>query len=185
MPENLPLNIDFVQILLHLLNFVILAGGLTLLLFNPIKKFIENRQKQFETRETENRENAENNEKLKAEYEQKLVSLENEMAEMRLKAEQEAADAAKKYIDSAKAEAGAIITKAEADAEKRKEQILDTAQTEIGELVISAAQKLLADTATPEQTHALYDAFLEQASSNTRRKVFSDAAGEERKEIRS
>ena len=37
----MPLNIDFVQILLHLLNFVILAGGLTLLLFNPVKKFIE------------------------------------------------------------------------------------------------------------------------------------------------
>ena len=84
---------------------------------------------------------------------------------MRTKTEQEAADAAKEYIDSAKAEAEAIIAKAESDAEKRKEQILDSAQTELGELVISAAQKLLANTATPERTQELYDAFLEQSAS--------------------
>ena len=160
----MPLNIDFVQILLHMLNFVILAGGLTLLLFNPVRKFIEKRQQQFEARDAENRENALKAESARAEYEQKLAAFENETEAIRLKIEQEAADTAKAYIDSAKAEADAIVAKAEADAEKRKEQILDSAQTEIGELVISAAQKLLADTATPERTQELYDAFIEQAS---------------------
>ena len=33
---NIPLNIDWQQILLHLLNFVILAGGLYLLLYKPV-----------------------------------------------------------------------------------------------------------------------------------------------------
>ena len=32
----MPLNIDFLQVLLHMLNFVILAGGLSLLLYKPI-----------------------------------------------------------------------------------------------------------------------------------------------------
>ena len=41
---NLPLNIDFQQILLHLLNFVILAGGLYLLLYKPVNKFIKKRR---------------------------------------------------------------------------------------------------------------------------------------------
>ena len=40
----MPLNIDFLQVLLHMLNFVILAGGLTFLLFKPINKFLENRK---------------------------------------------------------------------------------------------------------------------------------------------
>ena len=170
----MPLNIDIVQVLLHMLNFVILAGGLTLLLFNPIRRFMENRRKQFEKREAENRENALNNERIKTEYEQKAASLEEEMAALRLRSEQEAADAAKAYIESAKAEAAAIISKAESDAEKRKEQILDSAQTEIGELVISAAQKLLAETVTPERTHALYDAFLEQTAQNSVKKQTAD-----------
>ena len=179
----MPLNIDFVQILLHLLNFVILAGGLTLLLFNPVRKFIEKRQKQFEEREAENRENAQKNEELREEYERKLAAFEEETAELRSKSEQEAADAAKAYIEAAKSEADAIIAKAETDAEKRKEQILDSAQTEIGELVISAAQKLLADTATPERTKDLYDAFIEQASVSARRKTSQN--GGDRKENRS
>ena len=44
----MPLNIDFLQVLLHMLNFVILAGGLTFLLFKPINKFLENRKAHFE-----------------------------------------------------------------------------------------------------------------------------------------
>ncbi|MBO4366524.1 MAG: ATP synthase F0 subunit B [Clostridia bacterium] len=159
----MPLNIDFVQVLLHMLNFVILAGGLALILFHPIKKFMTERQKQFEDREEANRKQAEENARLQAELEEKAAAFEAEMAETRLKTEQEAADAAKAYIESSKTEAAAIVAKAEKEAEKRKEQILDSAQTEIGELVIGAAQKLLGDTATPEQTQALYDAFLKQA----------------------
>jgi len=159
----MPLNIDFVQVLLHMLNFVILAGGLALILFHPIKKFMTERQKRFEDREEANRKQAEENARLQAELEEKAAAFEAEMAETRLKTEQEAADAAKAYIESSKTEAAAIVAKAEKEAEKRKEQILDSAQTEIGELVIGAAQKLLGDTATPEQTQALYDAFLKQA----------------------
>ena len=175
----MPLNIDIVQVLLHMLNFVILAGGLTLLLFNPIRKFIENRRKQFEEQEEMNRENALNNERIKAEYEQKAAAFEDEMASLRLRSEQEAAD-------SAKAEAAAIISKAESDAEKRKEQILDSAQTEIGELVISATQKLLADTVTPERTQALYDAFLEQTAQSAAKKQTADETpAKDQKEKRS
>ena len=38
---NIPLNIDWQQILLHLLNFVILAGGLYLLLYSIGRFLIE------------------------------------------------------------------------------------------------------------------------------------------------
>ena len=50
----MPLNIDFLQILLHMLNFVILAGGLTLLLFKPVNKFLENRRAYFAEAEEKN-----------------------------------------------------------------------------------------------------------------------------------
>ena len=45
---NIPLNIDWQQILLHLLNFVILAGGLYLLLYKPVQTFMETRQKRWQ-----------------------------------------------------------------------------------------------------------------------------------------
>ena len=45
---NIPLNIDWQQILLHLLNFAILAGGLYLLLYKPVKAFMEQRQAYYQ-----------------------------------------------------------------------------------------------------------------------------------------
>ena len=44
----MPLNIDWQQILLHLLNFVILFAGLWLLLYKPVKKFMNGRREKYE-----------------------------------------------------------------------------------------------------------------------------------------
>ena len=39
----MPLNIDWQQILLHLLNFLILFAGLYFILYKPVKKFMKKR----------------------------------------------------------------------------------------------------------------------------------------------
>lgn len=162
----MPLNIDVVQILLHMLNFVILAGGLTLILFKPVSKFLAERKEYFEKIEKENAEKAEENERLKTEYETRLAEAKEEIADLRRKSEKEAADAAKSYIDSAKEQAAIIIKNAEKDAEERRSHILDSAQTEISELVIEATQKLLSNTASEDRSRALYDEFLANADKN-------------------
>ena len=159
----MPLNIDFVQVLLHMLNFVILAGGLTLILFKPVSKFMEDRRKHFEELASENEKKAEENQRLKEEYEAKIAHADEEIAGLRASAEKEAAAAAKAYLDEAKEKAAGIIQTAEKDAAARKKQILESAQTEISELVLSAAQKLVGSTESEERTHALYDEFLEKA----------------------
>lgn len=163
----MPLNIDLVQILLHMLNFVILAGGLTLLLFKPVSKFLAERRSHFEDLEKKNREAAEEAESLKTEYESKLAGAEDEISAMRDKAEKEAADNARSVIESARQKADEIVREAESDAEARKAQILESAQTEISELVLSAAQKLVGKSEDEEHTRALYDAFLEQAENES------------------
>ena len=40
---SVPLNINLQQILLHLLNFVILFAVLYFFLYDPVKKFMDNR----------------------------------------------------------------------------------------------------------------------------------------------
>ena len=52
----MPLNIDWQQILLHLFNFAILAVGLYLLLYKPVKKFMDNRTKYYEDLDNEAKE---------------------------------------------------------------------------------------------------------------------------------
>lgn len=171
----MPLNIDFFQILLHMLNFVILAGGLTLLLFKPVNRFLKNRREQFAETEKKNRESAEENERLRAEYEQKLRDADAEIAAKKKLAEKECADVSAQYIKDAKEKASAIVVAAEQEAEERKEHILESAQTEIGELVVTATQKLLSDTVTPERNSALYDEFIRLAEDTVSEKRAKNA----------
>ena len=162
----MPLNIDFVQVLLHLLNFVILAGGLGLLVYKPVVKFLDARRERFEALAEQSAAAKEEGERLQKAYAQILADAEAEITEQRARSERESAEAAKAYLDAAKAKASDILAAAEAEAETRRAQILDSAQTEIGELVIASAQKLLADTADAERTGALYDEFLRRAEAN-------------------
>ncbi len=160
---NIPLNIDLLQILLHMLNFVILAGGLYLLLYNPICKFIDGRRAAFEEAEKRNRDAAEENLRLKEEYLAKISSAEAEILLKKKAAEKEWADTSAGYIRDAREKADAIIRAAEAEAEDRKEHILESVQTELGELVLGAAHKLVSDTVTPERDSLLYDEFIRLA----------------------
>ena len=50
---NIPLNIDWQQIILHLLNFAILAGGLYFLLYHPVRKFMDQREEHYRQMENE------------------------------------------------------------------------------------------------------------------------------------
>ncbi|MDO5124314.1 MAG: ATP synthase F0 subunit B [Eubacteriales bacterium] len=159
----MPLNIDFLQILLHAFNFLILAGGLTLLLFKPVEKFLNERREHFENAEREIAEKTAENERLRAQYEQNMRDAKDEIARMRADAEKEMAETSKAHISGAMEKAQSIVMNAEKEAEKRKEQILDSAQSEIGDLVVSATKKLLSDTVTPERNSALYDEFIRLA----------------------
>ncbi len=160
----MPLNINLVQILLHMLNFVILAGGLTLLLYKPVTKFLEERRAHFEALEEQSRAAKEESQRLQEAYAGHVTAAKEEIAALRQQADRENAEAAKAYLDAAKEKAAAIIAAAEEEAETRRAQILDSAQTEIGELVVEATQKLLTGTADEARAGALYDEFLRRAA---------------------
>ena len=159
----MPLNIDLTQILLHILNLVILVGGLTLILYRPVNRFLAGRREYYAGLERETAEKAAEAERLKAEYEKKLDEADEALQASRAEAEREAADNAARMIDEAKVKAAAIIRNAESEAEARKANVLESAQTEIGELVLSATQKMLGDGASPEKDSALYDEFIRRA----------------------
>lgn len=159
----MPLNIDFLQILLHMLNFVLLAGGLTFLLFKPVNKFMEKRRDYFAQTEEKNKQASEKNEQLRLEYEKKIRDAEAEISEKRKANEKEQAELSAQYLKEAKEKAAHIIHAAEKEAEDRKEHILESVQTEIGELVLTATQKLVSNTVTPERNSALYDEFIRLA----------------------
>ena len=127
--SNIPLNIDWQQILLHFFNFSILVGGLYLLLFKPVKNFMDKREKHYADMESAAVDREKDTEALKAAMAQREAALDAELEEKRAAAAQEAENymqqrryGRRKIVAEANREAVAI-------AEDAMEKLL-TAQTD-------------------------------------------------------
>ena len=87
---NIPLNIDWQQILLHFFNFSILVGGLYLLLFKPVKRFMEKREKHYADMEAAAVAREKDTEALKAAMAQREADFDAVLEEKRAAAAKEA-----------------------------------------------------------------------------------------------
>ena len=105
--SNIPLNIDWRQILLHLLNLVILFLILYFLLYNPVKKFMEKRKKYYEEQDEKSKKTL-----AEAESERIIKSAEAESSEILKKAGEKADEIKKCAEESAKDGLSDVIAQA-------------------------------------------------------------------------
>ena len=155
---GLPLNIDWQQILLHIFNFLILVGGLYLLLYKPVKNFMEKRKKYFSEMDEKAKAEKDSAELEKQKYLNKLKNAESEIEKMKMDSMQSAKKIADEYIEDAKLERDQIISNAKTQAETEKEKIFRKANSEIEVMVSEAVDKML----VKEGTDPL-DEFLDRA----------------------
>lgn len=140
---GLPLNIDIQQILLHAVNLVILIGGLYIILYKPVKDFMDKRVQHYkDIDEQADKLIAESLEK-KQMYEDKLSNADDEIAKLKNDAAAKSREAAAKELSDAKAEAEKIRSNARTLAENEKEKILLDAKKEIADLAAQAAAKII------------------------------------------
>lgn len=154
---NIPLNIDYQQIFLHLFNFAILFAVLYFLLYAPVKKFINARTKHYQEIEDKANENLKNAEDIKSEYENKLKDASAEISLMKEKARREAEAANEVKILQAQAEADKIIADAHSTIERDRSKMLSEVKNEISDIVTDAVEKIISDPNTSDA----YDHFLE------------------------
>ena len=152
---NIPLNIDWQQILLHLFNFSILVGGLYLLLFKPVKNFMDKRAKHYADMESAAVEREKSTAALEASMQQRQAALDAELDEKRAAAAREAEEA-QMFADDLQADK--IVAAARENAENDRKKIVDEANREAVSIAEAAMEKLLAK----ETSHA-YDAFVNAA----------------------
>lgn len=139
---GIPLNIDWQQILLHLFNFLILAGGLYLLLYKPVKDFMDKRTAEYQALENAAREKNEQAEKLRQEYEERLREADREIAARKAEAARQAQAAAAEIEAEARAEKTHLIEQAQKAAQQEKIRILNEAGREITAMALDAVDRL-------------------------------------------
>ena len=132
---NLPLNIDLQQIFLHMLNFVILAGGLYFILYSPVKKFMDQRAARYAEMDAAAAQKLAEAEKLAAGHQAQLDKLEDELRERRAESQKIAQAAAQQQADQ-------IIAAARKNAQSIRAKALTDSQKELKELAMAAAEKL-------------------------------------------
>ena len=140
---NLPLNIDWQQILLHLFNFAILSLGLYLLLYKPVKSFMDKRAETIAKQAEDAKSKLDEAEALKLEYEKRLESADKEAADIKAKALEQAQSAADTKLTDAEKQKEKIISDAKAAAQRQKEKVLEESKQEIIELAAQMAEKVL------------------------------------------
>jgi len=151
---NIPLNVDWQQILLHWMNLVILTGGLYFLLYKPVTAFMEKREAHYRELEEQAAGKLREAEELKSTYQAKLDGADEEIRQARAKAQA----AVQQSMEEQKAQAEQIIAKAQAEAEHNRERIMLESQRELRELTAAAVKKLTVKADTD-----LFNQFLDLA----------------------
>lgn len=152
---GVPLNLDWQQILLHLMNFVILFAILYFLLYKPVRNFMDKRKAAYQEMDDQANQNKQEAEELKAQYEQQLAKADAEIAEKKAAAIHAAEARAKGIEQKAQEEAADIISKAKRQAESERDRIVGEAGDTITEMAKEAAEKALFGT-----TSDAFDSFL-------------------------
>lgn len=158
---QIPLNIDWQQILLHALNFVILTGGLYILLYSPIRKFIEKREAHYRALDSEANEKLESVREFEEKAKELLDNADDRIKENRRKAQEELDQYIALQMGEARAQADKIIADAKRTAEEEKRAIWDSADQDIIHVAREAAARMVYSS-----TDEAYRQFLDIAERN-------------------
>jgi len=132
------LGIDWIKIVIHLVVFAVLMTGLSLLLYKPIVKFIKKRQDTIQAGLDEGVRKQQEADQLKAEYDEKLAQLDQELVDKRKAAQEEM----ETYRQEQKALADKEIQAAKAKSLKEIEQDRENAVKGLKDEVVDIALKL-------------------------------------------
>lgn len=167
----MPLNIDWQQILLHLLNFTILFAVLYFLMYSPVKKFMKSREDYFKELDEKAQNQLAQAESQRQAYTEKMNTAEAEIAKLKTAAEIEAETIRAKKKELAEQEAAHIIETAKKRGEHEREVIVAEGANEIKQAVQNAAEKLLLHTPDTADVSQVMNQFLDSAE----RSITNDA----------
>lgn len=148
---GVPLNIDWQQILLHLFNFCLLFGGLWLLLYKPVKDFMQKRTEHYSQMQAEAEKKLAEAEKQEKEYDSRLQNATLEINELKNNAVMQANQTAAGIVADAQAQKEKILTDAKKAADAEKQKALQEANLQIEGLVEGAIQKMLQHDGSVEE----------------------------------
>ncbi len=148
------------DILFHLINVVILFVALRILLYKPVRKFMDKRDKAV-TDKLDNAQAVEDSANAKlAEATQTAEDAKKQAAQLMTETAQKAHQTSVDMLERTRKQADDIVAQAKRDAEDEKNKAQDEIKTQAAALAVEIARKVLEREVKPEDNERLVDDFL-------------------------
>lgn len=136
-------------------NLIILGFGLYLLLYKPVKAFMDKREAYYKDLDDSANKKNEDADKLLKEYQDKLAKADEEIKDKKNIAMKELDDKVNSELNKAEEDAKRIVEDAKAQGQKKHDELVESANKDICDLAIKATSKLVDKTLDDS-----YDEFL-------------------------
>lgn len=143
-------------------NLIITFLVLKKFLFKPVRKMIDDRQKEIDGMYADAESSKEEARKLQEQYEAQLDSAEAERDEILKKANLRAKEQEQKILAEAAQTAGAMKEKARKDIEQDKKRALNEVKNEISGIAMEIASKVVEKEIQNQSHDALVEEFIEK-----------------------
>lgn len=137
------MTIQWIDIVEHILNIVVLFVILRALLYKPVLSFMKKREQGFEKQQQDINREMEGAQKLKSEYETSLAGAKSEAQETIREGIQRADTAAKEIMEKAEQDGKALLAQAREQAQREQREVETAMKNEVTALAIGLASKIL------------------------------------------
>lgn len=145
--------------------FLFLA--MSYLLFNPVRKMLEDRKLKIRTELDDAAADKEGAAALKAQYEEKLKGIDKEAEEILSEARQKALRSEAKIVEEAKEEAARIIARANEEALLEKKRVVDEMKQEMISVAAAMAAKVISANIDVNIQNQLVDETIKEMGDST------------------
>jgi F-type H+-transporting ATPase subunit b len=153
------LGINGPFLLAQIINFLVLFGALSVLLWKPLMQRLDARREMLRKQQEDAEVIAQTRAEIEKEREQILEEARAEANRLLADARGQAREILEQAIDDARQQAEQLLAQARRDAEEERNLLLGQMREEIAALAIAAAHKLIGEALDERRQRALVDAF--------------------------
>lgn len=159
------MDIHPVDIVIHILNIIVLFFVLRILLYKPVKKFMQAREDRIKDEKQEIADSRAEIDELKKQYEEKLADTESEAKEIMRDAAEKAQTQSADIIKEAEEKAKNILTDADIKAEDAKNKAAQSIKQDVVSVAAEMAAKILSREINEKDNADIADRFFSELES--------------------
>lgn len=158
------MEINFLEIILYIVNIIILFFFLRWLLYKPMTRFLNNRTNEIQKQIDEAAQKYSDAEQLKAKYDEMMENAQDLATQLINKSKSVADEQARQIVAEAEESADEIRVRTEKHIESQKQQAVLEMRQEVTRMAIQIAEKVLQREVSYEDNKNVINEFFEKVS---------------------